>query len=329
MESKIRVLIISDTKGHDDEGMKKITRNLEERFLCFEEIDVTVATARDSLKIIKTFDILHCIGGPTYRSVLLIEWGKRKNNKLKTILTFSNPIWGAVADFLIRLFPPSLAIVSSQYWKNWAELSKIPYIVLRTSGIDPETFHPVSLEKKEQLRNKLKLPSDKKLVLHVGHLKYDRNLSFLKELQFHSSIQVIVVGSTTTKQSHRLMTDLTNAGCIILNTYQTHIEEYYQAADCYVFPTIDQEAAVQIPLSVLEAMATGIPVFSTRFGGLVDIYGDESGIQFFEAHEAGTLVDRIMELEKTSKVVTVNTEKLSWDSVATDLSNIYKTMYAK
>jgi glycosyltransferase involved in cell wall biosynthesis len=53
-------------------------------------------------------------------------------------------------------------------------------------------------------------------------------------------------------------------------------------ADCYVFPVHSVGDAIEMPLSVLEALACGVPVVSTRFGSLDDwlpasaamIYGD-------------------------------------------------------
>jgi glycosyltransferase involved in cell wall biosynthesis len=48
---------------------------------------------------------------------------------------------------------------------------------------------------------------------------------------------------------------------------------YYHGADAYVLTSIQEG----LPVSVLEAMACGLPIFSTRCGGVEDIVGPESG----------------------------------------------------
>jgi glycosyltransferase involved in cell wall biosynthesis len=73
----------------------------------------------------------------------------------------------------------------------------------------------------------------------------------------------------------------------VLEGYQPRVEELYRLADCYVFPPVSTDHAIAMPLSVLEALASDLPVVSMRFGALAER---------FENSEALKLVDTPQEL---------------------------------
>jgi glycosyltransferase involved in cell wall biosynthesis len=55
----------------------------------------------------------------------------------------------------------------------------------------------------------------------------------------------------------------------------TDVEDYLRAADCFLFPTTDEAFG----LSLVEAMACGLPVASTAVGGIKDFLVDgQNGI---------------------------------------------------
>lgn len=323
----IQVLLISNTAGKDDEGMKKIARMLADSFREMAGINAKVVSIRDAVSNAAETDILHFIGGPTFRSVLIAAWCKWKNKRVGTILTFTNPIWNWFADFMIRVFVPNKIIVSSNYWRNWANQKGISYEYLAISGVDLERFSTVSDSEKIEIRKELGLPLEKIIVLHVGHLKDDRNLLMLLHAQRHQDIQVVIVGSTTTEQSNLLIQRLENAGCIVVREYKPNIEVFYQSADCYVFPTMDSEAAVQIPLSTLEAMAVNLPIITTKFGGLSDFISESNHFIFLDADQFVDLADmiRVIVSEGTSKT-RHDVEKFAWENIANQLQKIYSDL---
>jgi len=67
-------------------------------------------------------------------------------------------------------------------------------------------------------------------------------------------------------------------GFRIIDEYVPNIEEIYNLADCYVFPTFKRHNCIDMPLSVMEAMACNIPVISTKFGGLPKIFKEGNGL---------------------------------------------------
>lgn len=322
-KDNLRALLVSDVQGYDDEGMKKIARTLSAILQNRSGIEARVVSVREAKDEIRSVDIFHYVGGPTYRSILIAAWCKRKNKKIKTILTFTNPIWGYIADIAIRFFTPDIIIVSSEYWQRWANRLSIPYRLLPVSGVDLDRFRPVLLEQRNQLRRKLGLPIDKILALHVGHLKDDRNLKKLIKAQSHSDIHVVIIGSTTTIQSAQLIRQLEQSNCLVIKSYQPSIEEYYQAVDCYIFPTINHRAAIQIPLSVLEAMATNLPIITTQFGGLPAFFPNASGLYYISANRFDDLPKIINKAVASSPETRSIVKNFSWESIANQLHKIY------
>jgi len=321
--NKPRILLVGDMQGKDDEGMKRVARTLYGELQYDNDLYIKAVSIQESLDKANTVDILHHIGGPTYRSVLFAALCQKKNKNLKTILTFIKPVWNLAADISIRIFKPSHVIVSSDYWKQWAKRLGIKHRFIPLSGVDSHRFCPVDLQQKNQLRQKLNLPLGKILVLHVGHLKYDRNLEVLLKTQVHPAIQVIIIGSTTTKQSGRLIHRLEKSGCRIIRDYQPKVEEFYQAVDCYIFPTTDHRAAIHIPLSVLEAMATNLPVITTQFGELPILFPSACGLYYLRPNHFDDLPSIIMSATARASDTRSLIKALSWSCVANQVKKIY------
>ena len=141
-------------------------------------------------------------------------------------------------------------------------------------GIDLDRYCPVN--DVDALRNRYKIPTTKPVVLHVGHIKESRNIRWLLEVQkVLPDVQVVIVGSTTTEQDIDLSTQLEGAGIIVLREYLSEIQELYQLADVYCFTVMKDDGAMEIPLSVLEGMATNLPVITTRFGRLPELFSED------------------------------------------------------
>jgi glycosyltransferase involved in cell wall biosynthesis len=89
-----------------------------------------------------------------------------------------------------------------------------------------------------------------------------------------------MIASTSTPADPEIEASLQSAGVEIVRRYLPDIERYYQASDAYVFPVENERGSVEVPLSVLEAMACGTPVASTRFGGLPELFDEGQGLAY-------------------------------------------------
>lgn len=137
-------------------------------------------------------------------------------------------------------------------------------------GVDLDRFKPHAGQGREDLRRALGLPLSSFLVLHVGHMKAGRGVLALRGVQALKNLQALLIVSTSTRleENGQIRRELQEAGVRVVDHHVERIEDYYQAADCYLFPGTSSTDSIELPLSVLEAMACNLPLVTTPFGGL-------------------------------------------------------------
>lgn len=149
------------------------------------------------------------------------------------------------------------------------------------AGIDRDRFSPG--DDPAVLGKKFGIPGDRPVILHVGHIRESRNIEWLKTIQENiPDIQAVLIGSTTTKQESSLAQSLEHSGVIVIKEALPAVQETYQFATWYLFPVVLSDAAMEIPLSVLEAMSTNIPVIATRFGQLPELFTEDECFRYVD-----------------------------------------------
>jgi len=186
-----------------------------------------------------------------------------------------------------------------------------------STGIDQSKFLPMDTDN-HSLKIKYSLPENKKILLHVGHIRETRNILWL--LDVHKSlpnIQVVIIGSTATEQDEHVRMRLESEGVIILREAFPDIQEIYQASDVYCFPVTELEGAMEIPLSVLEAMAVNLPIITTKFGRLPELFDEDSYYRYVNSSS-----DIVSSLKTDFGNHCVNRKKVSdfsWEQTAAKL----------
>jgi glycosyltransferase involved in cell wall biosynthesis len=180
-------------------------------------------------------------------------------------------------------------------------------IVEIANGIDTERFTPVSVGRKAELRRSLSLP-DGPLFVYTGRLAEGKGLDWLlkvwKDLTVdHSDAHLVLVGSgqgfgmdieewlRSYVRDNGLTSQVTFTGAV------DNVHEYLQAADFFILPS-EGEA---LPLSLLEAMACGLPSIATAVGGILDIIEDWSNgllVPFGNSDRLHAALERLIESEE-------------------------------
>jgi len=224
---------------------------------------------------------------------------------------------------LAKLFKPKLVLVfSPQHEEYLRSLNfKVRQIPL---GVDTSQFKPVAEVKKNSLRDKYGIPQGKFVLVHVGHLKGNRNIESLLGLQSVRDLQLLIVGSTSTEQETNIKDKLICAGAAIIDWYLDEIEEIYQLADAYIFPVREETAAISLPLSVLEAMACNLPVITTRFGGLIEHFPETPDFRYYD--EDNTLPAIIKDISTVNSKNRERVKGFSWDSVVKEMEAISQSL---
>jgi len=233
----------------------------------------------------------------------IVSWGLLsflwRNKCQKIILLPQSPLtfWAFLKAFVLRVVTLTpVSLIGLQPWKHsgWQKLllramcSVQPWVQSKRNqnylsslgfdsgflppGVNKEKFCSVGAERKCELRRKYNVPQDKRVVLHVGHVRTSRNLEWL--IRFvEEDYHVLMIGSTYRNTAFGTEEDLLEerlrmSGVDLRTEFCSEIEHYYQISDLYLFPVQDALGAIELPLSVFEALSCEIPVVSTRFGGL-------------------------------------------------------------
>ncbi len=137
------------------------------------------------------------------------------------------------------------------------------------NGINLKAFFPVSEEEKRKLRSFFGLPLDEEIILFMGSGYKRKGLSFLlKAFSFLKEGVLAIAGRERNLNFYKELSRKLRIErrCFFLGE-EKNPERLYQVADLFVLPTLYD------PFSntVLEAMASGLPVITTKFNGAGEI----------------------------------------------------------
>lgn len=126
-------------------------------------------------------------------------------------------------------------------------------------GVDAARFNSCNREHfRAAVRTELAIPADAPIALYVGDLT--KAHSYLKELSLAApEVQLVVI--TSSRAYHWRQPNVR----ILPATLQ--LERYYAAADAFIFPTTYDAFGMVL----LEAMAAGLPVFSSDQAGAAEL----------------------------------------------------------
>jgi glycosyltransferase involved in cell wall biosynthesis len=181
-----------------------------------------------------------------------------------------------------------------------------------TNSVDTSRFRPVDPPAKTALRQALQLPADRTIVTYTGRLVSYKGLPLLLRVwdqlqRVHSQPLLVLVGSGgldvhNCEAELREFVQRRGLEESVRFTGGVHnVHQYLQASDIFVFPT-EKEA---FGISLIEAMACGLPVIATPTGGIRDILSHERDGLLVEARSFQGLHDAIQRLLTDRQVADV------------------------
>jgi glycosyltransferase involved in cell wall biosynthesis len=216
----------------------------------------------------------------------------------------------------VRWLRPSVTFVQGP--DNGRLLSALGHnVAFLPSGVDLAGFAPVTGDARRAARRALDLPGEAWVAAHVGHLNRQRvDAALFGRIQTLPGVQAVVVGSVDRPQDADLVAELEGAGVKVVRRYLERVAQVYEASDCYLFPVRAQRNAIGVPLSLLEAMACNLPVVTTPFEGLVEMFaGGGAGLVFADGRDA--LVEAVRKTRGDGAAVATRAmvEPFGWQGV--------------
>lgn len=125
--------------------------------------------------------------------------------------------------------------------------------------------------KGQRIRKELGIPLNAKVILSVGEVNKNKNhkvgIEALAKLRYKNTYYVIC-GRGPLMEAHKELAQSLGVGDrVILTGYRTDVADFYKMADVFLFPSFREG----LPVAVMEAMASGLPVVATRIRGSSDL----------------------------------------------------------
>lgn len=270
-----RVLLVGHFRDERAEGVRNVARELA-RSLPLAGVDVVPIDVRDALAkgVRGRYDAIHLVMSPTVAGLLLARGLGLAHPRARLVISAVHP--HLPRKWQTRLAGPAIALVQSDHAEATFREANVQTTWI-PNGIDLDRFKPVSEGEKAALRDRFGFPEKKRIVLHLASLTRLRNLSALLPLARAEGTALVIVGRPDESYDASLRRELEAEGCILIMEKLARIEDVYRASDIYAFPTTEPTACIEAPLSVLEAMASNLPVVTTRFGALPRMFPGSIG----------------------------------------------------
>jgi glycosyltransferase involved in cell wall biosynthesis len=168
-----------------------------------------------------------------------------------------------------------------------------------SNGVDPYFLEDVGEEGLRKSLERFNLPQGKLLMLFVGNHTQNKGLDiFLRAVAIMGGqTTAVIAGAIRSRAEHAQL--LSSCGIlesdprVVFTDFisKEELRALYNTADMFVFPS----RADTLPLVILEAMASGLPVVSTRVGGIPYQVTPNTGI-LVEPDDARGLADALTRL---------------------------------
>jgi glycosyltransferase involved in cell wall biosynthesis len=227
-----------------------------------------------------------------------------------------------------------MALVSPSQWLDrivkHAALTQSTYSKSIPNCIDTDLFAPSN---KKLVREKLDLPTDKKLILFAGANTQDprKGFSYFKDALtlLSDDVEVLVLGKANPAVFDSFPAPVHYLGKI---TRQEDMVDAYNAADMIVVPSLEDN----LPNTIMEAMACGTPAVGFATGGIPEMIDHKQNGYVSEFKSSDSLAEgiswilsnnsngQISEHART-KVLSTYSENI----IATQYQNLYQSLLSE
>jgi glycosyltransferase involved in cell wall biosynthesis len=209
------------------------------------------------------------------------------------------------------------------------------------NGVDINKFKP--RPDRAKLQREFGLDEKKKIILFVGRLYHRKGLEILLQsippvLQEFGDVKFAISGTGFKKKEQSLRDlakelDIEDYVKFLGYVPDEKLPELYSASDIFVLPAIYEN----FPFAILEAQATGLPVISTKVGGIPEFLADKENGFLIDPGDTKQLTQRVLTLLQDPKLAEemgrrgrkLIEEKFAWRLITGQVIDLYHKLLEK
>ena len=182
-------------------------------------------------------------------------------------------------------------------------------------------------------RKKYNIPEDKKVLLCISRIDYQKNQKILLELlKQHSDTHLLLIGPVTAQwyfeeiiQTAEML-DVKSRLTVIpgLSPDDPELLQALKTAYCFILPSRHEPFGI----AALEALDAQVPLIASAVGGLRDFLVDGENALLFEDNDIDSLLQASSRLDSLKDKLVANgnvtAKNYNWQSIAARLTDIYR-----
>ena len=248
------------------------------------------------------FDVWHAQDGISGNVLAALKGDGRIAGFARTVHhvdSFTDPILAAMQRTSITAADALLVV--SPLWRDWLETELDRRAAIVGNGVDLGRFATPPDETDTELRAQLALPEGVPVFLSVGGVEARKNTirileAFAIARRVHRQARLVIAGGASLLDHGSYQAAFAGAlaasglpeGAVVVTgpLPQRLMPALYRAATLLVFPSVKEGFG----LVVLEAMANGVPVLTSRIRPFTD-YLDEDDVIWCDPHDTASIAD--------------------------------------
>jgi glycosyltransferase involved in cell wall biosynthesis len=217
-------------------------------------------------------------------------------------------------------------LCTSEATREYLVSEGVERVHLWPQGVDSRRFHPSRFSKDWRVRLSGGNPAEK-LLLYVGRLAPEKGIGGLKAaLWAIPGLRLAIVGDGPARRD--LEREFADTPTVFTGVRKGRdLAAAYASADAFVFPSTTET----LGLSMLEALASGLPVLAARTGATGEVVSDgENGI-LYEPGSPGSLVAAVRKVVSDEELrlslarnARLSAEKRDWENATRTLRGYYE-----
>lgn len=182
-------------------------------------------------------------------------------------------------------------------------------------------------------RKKYNIPDDKKLLLCISRIDYQKNQKILlKLLKMHTDTHLLLIGPVTAAwYRDEILRDAEKTGVMDqlsiipgLPPDDPALLQALKAAYCFILPSRHEPFGI----AALEALDAEVPLIASAVGGLKDFLVDGKNALLFEDNNAASLLEAYNKIELLRNDLIANgtttAQEYNWQNIAEKLTDLYR-----